>query len=100
MLNLYCSFFFSLVCLNCSYGFTGKHLKLDAQIRIQGRKRASANKITGIQVCSALLLLSFFNVLTLSHFLLTLGFCFLFIVFPGKISESYDNIRRLQTSYF
>lgn len=31
------------------YDASGKHLKLDAQIRIQGRKKTSANKITGIQ---------------------------------------------------
>ncbi|KAG6657366.1 WD repeat-containing protein 44-like [Carya illinoinensis] len=33
------------------YDASGKHLKLDAQIRIQGRKKTSANKITGIQFC-------------------------------------------------
>ncbi|KAB1210296.1 putative WD repeat-containing protein C3H5.08c [Morella rubra] len=31
------------------YDASGKHLKRDAQIRIQGRKRNSAKKITGIQ---------------------------------------------------
>lgn len=38
-------------CLILSYDCVGKHLKLDVKIRIQGRKKTSANKITGIQVC-------------------------------------------------
>uniref|UniRef100_A0A2N9HVI1 Uncharacterized protein n=1 Tax=Fagus sylvatica TaxID=28930 RepID=A0A2N9HVI1_FAGSY len=36
-------------CLNWSYDGTGKHLELDAKIHIQGRRKTSANKITGIQ---------------------------------------------------
>lgn len=51
MLNLSNSL---LECLIRSYDCIGEHLKLDAQIRIQGRKKTSANKITGIQVCFTL----------------------------------------------
>lgn len=88
--------FFLLECLNCSFDGIGKHLKLDAQIRIQGRKRNSAKKITGIQVCFALIMLSI--ILAMTHFV-NLGHYFLHVVLPGSISKSYDSIRRLQTSY-
>lgn len=53
--------FLTLECLNWSYDGAGKHLKLDAKIHIQGRRKSSANKITGIQVQSALAILNSYS---------------------------------------